>query len=72
MEALKAYLNDIKKIALLSAEEEREFATKVKQGDVEARMKMIRSNLRLVVSIAKKYAHFGVPLTDLIEEEIWA
>jgi RNA polymerase primary sigma factor len=68
MEALKAYLNDIKKIALLSAEEEQEFATKVKQGDVEARMKMIRSNLRLVVSIAKKYSHFGVALTDLIEE----
>ncbi|MCQ9208324.1 MAG: RNA polymerase sigma factor RpoD/SigA [Omnitrophica bacterium] len=68
MEAIKAYLNEIKKVPLLTAEEELELAQKVKQGDVEARMKMIKANLRLVVSIAKKYSHFGVPLTDLIEE----
>lgn len=68
MEALKAYLNDIKKIALLTAEEEKELAQRVRAGDVEARMKMIRANLRLVISIAKRYSHFGVALTDLIEE----
>lgn len=68
MEALKVYLNDIKKIPLLSEGEEKELAYKVKQGDVEARMKMIKANLRLVVNIAKKYSHFGMPLTDLIEE----
>ena len=68
MEALKAYLNDIKKVALLTAEEEKQLTRKVRQGDVEARMKMIKANLRLVVSIAKRYSHFGVPLIDLIEE----
>lgn len=68
MEALRAYLKDIKKVALLTAEEEKQLALKVRQGDVEARMKMIKANLRLVVSIAKRYSHFGVPLIDLIEE----
>jgi len=68
MEAIKVYLKDIKKIALLTAEEEIELAERIKRGDVEARMKMIKANLRLVVNIAKKYSHFGVPLTDLIEE----
>ncbi|UCB57412.1 MAG: sigma-70 family RNA polymerase sigma factor [Candidatus Omnitrophota bacterium] len=68
MESLKAYLKDIKKIPLLSAQEEKDLARKIKEGDVEARMKMIKANLRLVVSIAKRYSHFGVPLIDLIEE----
>jgi RNA polymerase primary sigma factor len=68
MEALRVYLKDIKKIPLLTAEEEKRLSKKVKAGDVEARLKMIKSNLRLVVNIAKKYSHFGVPLTDLIEE----
>lgn len=68
MEVLRAYLKDIKKISLLTAEEEKQLAWRVKQGDIEARMKMIKANLRLVVSIAKKYSHFGVSLTDLIEE----
>ncbi len=68
MEALRAYLKEIKKVPLLTPEQEKQLAQKVKQGDVEARMKMIRANLRLVVNIAKKYSHFGVPFTDLIEE----
>jgi RNA polymerase primary sigma factor len=68
MEALKIYLRDIKKAPLLTADEEKELAEKVRQGDVDARMKMIKANLRLVVNIAKRYSHFGVPLTDLIEE----
>jgi len=68
MEAIKIYLNDIKKIPLLSAEEEIELAKKIQRGDVEAKTGMIKANLRLVVSIAKRYSHFGVPLTDLIEE----
>lgn len=68
MEALRAYLKEIQKTPLLTAEEEKQLGQRVKQGDVEARMKMIKANLRLVVSIAKKYSHFGVPLTDLIEE----
>lgn len=68
MDALKVYLKDIKKVALLTAEEEQDLAKKIKTGDVDARMKMIKANLRLVVSIAKRYSHFGVPLIDLIEE----
>lgn len=68
MEPLKTYLNEIHRIPLLKPEEERELAKKVLQGNKEARKKMIRSNLRLVVNIAKRYAYFGLSLTDLIEE----
>lgn len=68
METLSVYLRDIKKIPLLTAEEEIQLAERIKQGDDAARTKMIKANLRLVVNIAKRYSHFGVPLTDLIEE----
>jgi RNA polymerase primary sigma factor len=68
MQALRSYLQQIKKIPLLSADEELELSRRVQQGDIEARMKMVKSNLRLVISIAKRYSHFGVPLMDLIEE----
>ncbi|WP_019141254.1 RNA polymerase sigma factor RpoS [Noviherbaspirillum massiliense] len=62
------YLNQIGARPLLSAEEEIRFATLAKQGDFEARQKMIEHNLRLVVSIAKHYINRGVVLLDLIEE----
>jgi len=62
------YLKDIKNIPLLTAEEELKIAKKAKRGDAKARKLMIRSNLRLVVNIAKKYSFLGVPITDLIEE----
>jgi RNA polymerase primary sigma factor len=52
----------------LKAEEEIALARKIQKGDKEARDKMIRSNLRLVISIAKRYVNLGVPLSDLIEE----
>lgn len=68
MEALRAYLRELKKTPLLTAEEEKELSLKVREGDIEARMSMIKANLRLVVSIAKRYSHFGMPLIDLIEE----
>jgi len=68
MEPIKAYLKEIEKIPLLTAEEEIELAKAAKKGDVKAEKRMIQSNLRLVVSIAKKYSYFGVPLLDLIEE----
>jgi len=68
MEALKLYLRDIKNIPLLTAEEELEVARRCRRGDPRARRKLIRSNLRLVISIAKRYSRFGVPLLDLIEE----
>ena len=67
-DALKLYLKDIKNIPLLTAENELKVAKRVKRGDAQARRLMIRSNLRLVINIAKQYSRFGVPLLDLIEE----
>lgn len=68
MDAIRIYLKDIKKLALLTPEEEIALAVKIKKGDKEARHKMIKANLRLVISIAKKYSHLGVSMMDLIEE----
>ncbi|MFH1354521.1 MAG: RNA polymerase sigma factor RpoD/SigA, partial [Candidatus Omnitrophota bacterium] len=68
MEALKAYLNDIRHIPLLTAKEEVQLGNKVRRGSEAARKKMIRSNLRLVINIAKRYMYLGIPLLDLIEE----
>ncbi len=65
---IKAYLKDVRPIPLLTAEEEIELAKRIKKGDKKARDKMIRANLRLVISIAKRYTNLGVPLADLIEE----
>jgi len=68
MEALKTYLKEIRCIPLLTPEEELDYAKKVKKGDEQSRKMMIRSNLRLVINIAKKYMYLGIPLLDLIEE----
>ncbi len=65
---LKLYLKDIKDIPLLKPEEEISLARRIKQGDEEARRQMIQSNLRLVISIAKRYSNLGLPISDLIEE----
>ena len=65
---MKAYLKDIRPIPLLTAKDEVDLAKRIQQGDEEARDKMIRSNLRLVINIAKRYINLGVPLNDLIEE----
>jgi RNA polymerase primary sigma factor len=65
---LSQYLAEISKIPLLSPAEELALARKAKQGDGIARKRLIVSNLRLVVSIAKKYLYYGMPLLDLIEE----
>lgn len=68
MEAIKLYLKEIKNTPLLTAKEEIELAKKIKKGDRKAKQKMIRSNLRLVINIAKRYSYLGVPIMDLIEE----
>ena len=68
MDAIRLYLKDIKKLPLLTSEEEIFLANRIKKGDKAARAKMIQSNLRLVINIAKKYSHLGVSMLDLIEE----
>jgi RNA polymerase primary sigma factor len=68
MDAIRLYLKDIKNIPLLTAKEELDLAKKIKKKDRQARAKMIRSNLRLVINIAKRYSYLGVPIMDLIEE----
>jgi len=65
---LETYLNDISKIALLTADEEKALAVRVRKGDAAAREAMTVANLRLVVSIAKRYVNRGLSFMDLIEE----
>ena len=63
-----SYWAVIERYPLLSAEEEKELAEKISEGNKEAREAMIKSNLRLVVSVAWKYINRGLPLMDLIQE----
>jgi len=67
-DALPIYLREIQKYALLSKEEEVELAKKIKKGSKRSVEKLIESNLRFVVSIAKVYRDYNVPLMDLINE----
>ncbi len=66
--SLDKYLNDISKEPLLTAEEEVELATKAQNGDQKAAERLIISNLRFVVSVAKQYQNQGLTLNDLINE----
>lgn len=65
---IRMYLKEIGKIPLLTIEEESELATRMLEGDNDARRKLSKSNLRLVVSIAKRYVGRGMPFLDLIQE----
>jgi RNA polymerase primary sigma factor len=67
-DAIKLYLKEIQATKLLTAQEERELAQRISKGDEVARNRMIESNLRLVVKIAKRYMNRGLPFLDLIEE----
>lgn len=67
-DATRIYLNEIGYYALLTPEEEKYFARKALDGDRNARNRMIESNLRLVVKIARRYANRGLTILDLIEE----
>ncbi len=67
-EPIKMYLREIGQIPLLNYEEEIELAQKVLEGDDDAKQKLIESNLRLVVSIAKKHTNRGLKMLDLIQE----
>ncbi len=67
-ESLQIYLQQISEIPLISVQDEIDLASKIKSGDQDAREKMITSNLRLVVKIAKEYSNIGLSLLDLINE----
>jgi RNA polymerase primary sigma factor len=69
-DTLQLFLNEIGRYPLLTAKEEVELAKRIERGDKAAKDKMVNSNLRLVVSIAKKYQGHGLSLLDLIQEGI--
>lgn len=68
LDVVKFYLKDIRKTPLLTFEQEQSLAKRMAKGDKEARAKLIESNLRLVVAMAKRYIHRGLQFADLIEE----
>jgi RNA polymerase primary sigma factor len=67
-DALQLFLKDIGKVELLTAAEEVEIAKRIERGDHRAKQEMVEANLRLVVSIAKRYRNQGLPFLDLIQE----
>jgi RNA polymerase primary sigma factor len=67
-DAVKQYLKEIGMYPLLTADQELFLAERIARGDVRARQRLIEANLRLVVSIAKRYSNQGLPLLDLIQE----
>jgi RNA polymerase primary sigma factor/RNA polymerase nonessential primary-like sigma factor len=68
LDAVKSYLKDIRKSTLLNFEQEQELGKRIVEGDFKAREQMIESNLRLVVSIGKRYMNRGLPFSDIVEE----
>ena len=67
-DALQLFLKDIGKVPLLTAAQEVELSKRIERGDMDAKRRMVESNLRLVVSIAKNYRNQGLPFLDLIQE----
>jgi len=67
-DGLKLYLQEIGRHRLLTPAEEVQLAKKIERGDAEAKERMINANLRLVISVAKRYQGHGIPLLDLIQE----
>ncbi len=67
-DSVRMYLNEIGRIPLLKAEEEVSLAKRIEMGDLSAKQKLAESNLRLVVSIAKRYIGRGLPFLDLMQE----
>jgi RNA polymerase primary sigma factor len=67
-DSLQLFFNEARKHPLLSAQEEIELAQRIERGDLEAKDRMVNSNLRLVISVARKYQGQGLPLGDLIQE----
>lgn len=67
-DAVQKYLKDIRKSALLTFEQEQALGKRIRKGDEQARVQMIEANLRLVVSIGKRYINRGLPFADILEE----
>jgi RNA polymerase primary sigma factor len=70
-DALQMFLNELRHYPLLSAKEETELAQRIERGDLEAKERLINANLRLVVSLAKRYPTYDLTLLDLIQEGIF-
>jgi RNA polymerase primary sigma factor len=70
-DSLQLFLNQATRHPLLTAAEELDLAKRIERGDLEAKDKLVNSNLRLVVSIARRYQGFGLPLQDLIQEAMF-
>ncbi|MGB0094613.1 MAG: sigma-70 family RNA polymerase sigma factor [Solirubrobacteraceae bacterium] len=68
IDGLQLFLRDIGKVRLLTAQQEVALAKRIERGSFDAKQKMVESNLRLVVSIAKNYRNQGLPFLDLIQE----
>ncbi len=67
-DSLQLFFNEARRYPLLTADEEIELAKRIEKGDLAAKDRMVNSNLRLVISVARKYQGQGLPLTDLIQE----
>jgi RNA polymerase primary sigma factor len=67
-DSLQLFFNEARRHPLLTAEEEVELAKRIERGDLAAKERMVNANLRLVISVARKYQGQGLPLTDLIQE----
>src|ERR1700745_3991257 len=68
LDPLQLFLRDMSKVALLTAAQEVALAKRIERGDGRAKQEMVEANLRLVVSIAKRYRNRGLPFLDLIQE----
>lgn len=67
-DSVRLYLREIGRVKMIKPDEEIELARRIAKGDGEAKKKLIQANLRLVISIAKKYVNRGLPFQDLIQE----
>lgn len=67
-QTLEKYFNEVSKVELLTPDEEVELTQRIRQGDDRALEKLVKANLRFVVSVAKQYQHSNIPLNDLINE----
>src|SRR5579872_5335769 len=67
-DSVRLYLREIGRVKMIKPDEEIELARRIAKGDLEAKKKLIQANLRLVISIAKKYVNRGLPFQDLIQE----